>query len=71
MVDAGHWLRDGAPTADAESSASPTCSSWEVQVIEANAYNRVVDTQGWEPIGLNLTNTSTGNTELHLRRRVQ
>ncbi|MFO0570074.1 MAG: hypothetical protein U0263_30805 [Polyangiaceae bacterium] len=52
-----------------EARANPLdCKQWEFKVIEAPAYNTAFNTGDWEPVGGNLVNSSTGMTEIHLRR---
>lgn len=70
LADAG--LLDGdldGPVPEAE-AAPADCAQWEFKVIEAPAYNVAFNTGQWEPIGGNLLNSSTGATEIHLRRCV-
>jgi len=73
LVDANH-ANDAKSPFDSpvpEAEAAPSdCTQWEFQVIEAPALNTPFNTGNWEPIGGNLTNTTTGNTEIFLRRCV-
>lgn len=70
LIDgSGNDGKSGGPVPEAE-AAPADCAQWEFQVIEAPALNTPVNTGGWEPVGGNLTNTATGNTEIFLRRCV-
>ncbi len=56
----------GDTTATAGTGAS-VCASWEMDYTEVSAYS-VQEFGEWEPFYANLTNSSTGNTEVYLRR---
>src|SRR5687768_3211881 len=71
LVDAG--ILDAKDDGDGpvpEAEAAPNdCNQWEVQVIEVpvvGPYN----TGNWEPIHANVVNSSTGLTEIVMRRCV-
>lgn len=74
LADAGFGDGSGEAASDgpvARAEAAPAdCAQWEFKVIEAPALNTAVNTGPWEPVGGNLTNSTTGNTEIFLRRCV-
>ncbi len=72
LADAG--LIDDSRPSDGpvpEAEAAPAdCSQWEFKVIKVPALNTPANTGDWEPVGGNLTNSTTGSTEIFLRRCV-
>ena len=68
-LDSGSDAHFDSPVRRAE-AAPADCTQWEFKVIEAPALNTPFNTGDWEPVGGNLTNSTTGNTEIYLRRCV-
>ena len=70
LIDgSGNDAKSEGPVPEAE-AAPADCAQWEFQVRVAPALNTPVNTGNWEPVGGNLTNSSTGETEIFMRRCV-
>ncbi len=73
LADAGLVDADGDGQGDGpvpEAEAAPAdCGQWEIKVIEVPALNPY-NTGAWEPISADLVNSSTGATQIALRRCV-
>jgi hypothetical protein len=69
LIDANNDGHDDGPVSRAE-AATPDCAQWEFKVVQAPALNTPFNTGAWEPVGGHLVNSSTGETEIALRRCV-
>jgi hypothetical protein len=68
LVDGSHDGSGDGPVPEAE-AAPADCTQWEIQVIEV-AVLSPYNTGAWEPISANVVNSSTGLTEIAMRRCV-